>query len=116
MATEADRRREIDRIHTQAVGTVVMRICQLFEGMRAELLGEKRRLGYSHKFHIDASVELECHELLASIKASLADDLPIDPTNAVEMEDHFDLLDHDEVKQLGAHVRKTVRELLGVFD
>lgn len=116
MTTEADRRREIDRIHTIAVENVLMHVCQIFDGIRAELLTEKRRFGYSQKFVINAEVERECYSLVESIKACLADDLPIDPTNAVETEDHFDILDKDEIKEVGEHVRKTVRELLGVFD
>jgi hypothetical protein len=115
MTTDASRQAEIERIHTQAVGTVLMRICQLFDGIRAELSTEKKRLGYSQPFIVNGSVERECQGLIESMKASLADDLPIDPTNAVESEDHFDLLDEDGIVEVGERVRKTVRELLGVF-
>jgi hypothetical protein len=93
-----------------------MQVCQLFDGIRWQLLEEKRKLGYTEKFAVSPSVEHECYGLVESIKANLADDLPIDPENAVAAEDHFDLLDDDAVVEAGARVRKIVRELLGVFD
>jgi hypothetical protein len=117
MTTSADKRREIDRIETKAVETVMMHICQIFDGIRAQLLEEKRKLGYTQKFFVNGTVERECYGLVESIKASLADDLPVDPTNAVENEDIcFDLLDEDAIVEVGQRVRKIVRELLGVFD
>jgi hypothetical protein len=116
MTTSADKRREIDRIETKAVETVMMHVCQLFDGIRAQLLEEKRKLGYTQKFMVNGTVERECQGLVESIKASLADDLPVDPTNAVEREDHFDVLDEDAIVEVGQRVRKIVRELLGVFD
>lgn len=116
MATEEDRSHEIERIHTEAVGIVLRHVCQIFDGIRQELSAEKKRLGFPGPFTVNGSVERECSGLIETIKANLADDLPIDPTNAVESEDHFDLLNEDEAVQVGERVRKTVRELLGVFE
>ena len=116
MSTEEDRQAEIERIHTRATSAVLMRICQIFDGIRAELSSEKCRLGCKQTFLVNGSVERECQGLVEKIKDSLADDLPIDPVKAVESEDHFDLLNEDGVTEIAARVRKTVRELLGVFD
>ncbi len=116
MSTEDDRLAEIEQIHTRAVSAVLMRICQVFDGIRAELSSEKCRLGCKQTFLVNGSVERECQGFVEAIKDSLADDLPFDPVKAVEAEDHFDLLDEDGVTEIAARVRKTVRELLGVFD
>lgn len=116
MITKADRQLEIERIHTEAVGAVLMRICQLFDGIRMELGLEKNRLGFTQKFFVDAKVEQECQGMLESIKLALAEDLPVDPYVAVESQDCFDVLNEDEVVEVGERVRKTVRELLGVFE
>jgi len=110
MSTSADRRREIDRIETKAVETVMLHVCQVFDGIRFQLLEEKRKLGYTQKFAITTQLERECQGLVESIKACLADDLPIDPTNAVEREDHFDLLDPDAIVATGQRVKRIVRE------
>ncbi len=115
-ASEEDRNQEIERIHTEAVGMVILHICQIFDGIRAELLHEKTNLGYKQVFIVNGSVERECQAFVESIKDSLANDLPFDPVLAVEREDHFDLLDEDGVTEVSERVRKTVRELLGVFD
>lgn len=117
MATEDDRLAEIERIHTEATSAVLMHICQIFEGLRREFSAEKKRLGYGeYVFSVNGSVERECHGFIESIKDSLAKDLPLDPVKAVESEDHFDLLDEDRTTEVAERVRKTVRELLGVFD
>jgi len=116
MSTEEDRQAEIERIHTEATGAVLMHICQIFDGIRAELSSEKCRLGCKQTFLVNGSVERECQGLVELIKDSLAEDLPLDPVKAVESEDHFDLLNEDGVTEIAERVRKTVRELLGVFD
>jgi len=116
MSTEEDRQAEIERIHTEATSAVLMHICQIFDGIRAELSSEKCRLGCKQTFLVNGSVERECQGFVESIKDNLADDLPIDPIKAVESEDHFDLLDEDGVIEIAERVRKTVRELLGVFE
>lgn len=116
MSTEEDRQAEIERIHTEATSAVLMHICQIFDGIRAELSSEKCRLGCNQTFLVNGSVERECQGLVETIKDSLAEDLPLDPVKAVESEDHFDLLNEDGVTEVAARVRKTVRELLGVFD
>lgn len=94
-----------------------MHICQIFEGLRREFSAEKKRLGYGeYVFSVNGSVERECHGFIESIKGNLAEDLPLDPVKAVESQDHFDLLDEDGVIEIAERVRKTVRELLGVFE
>jgi hypothetical protein len=116
MSTEEDRQAEIERIHTEATSAVLMHICQIFDGIRAELSSEKKRLGFSQTFVVNGSVERECQGLIELIKDNLANSLPIDPVKAVESEDHFDLLNEDGVTEIAARVRNTVRELLGVFE
>lgn len=116
MPTEADRKMEIERIQAQAVCSVLMRCAQLFDGLRQSLNSEKRQLGFTQRFSIPAELERECAGIVETIKAAVADDLPLDPRNAVEIEDHFDLLDDEAIAEIGMKVRKTVRELLGVFD
>ena len=115
MVTNEDRRAEIERIHTEAVGAVLMRICQLFDGIRMELSLEKKHLGYNQKFVVSGEIERECQGLVELVKTSLADDLPVDPRKLVEEQDHFDVLNEDQVMKVSGRVRKTVRELLGVF-
>lgn len=116
MPTEADKKMEIERIQAQAVCSVLMRCAQLFDGINQELNMEKKRLGFTQRFRLPAEVEKECAGIVETIKAAVADDLPLDPRNAVEMEDCFDLLDDEGVAEIGAKVRKTVREVLGIFD
>lgn len=115
MASEEERNEEIERIHTEAVGTVLRHICQVLDGIRAELLLEKKNLGYPQSFVVNGSVERECQGFVEAIKDNLADDLPYDPIKAVGEQDHFDVLDEDGVTEVGERVRKTVRDLLGVF-
>lgn len=107
---------EIDRIHTEATGAVLMHVCQVLDGLRAALSHEKKRLGYSQTFVVNGSVERECQGLIELIHTDIANNLPFDPVKAVEAEDHFELLDDDAKKEVAARVRNTVRELLGVFD
>lgn len=116
MVTDESRRKEIERIHTEAVSTVLMRVCQLLDGLRHEITMKKKQLGYEQRFLFDLATERECQGLVESMMESLANDLPVDPSNAVEQQDYFDLLDEDGVTEVGQRVRQTVRELLGVFN
>ncbi len=111
-----DPSQEIEQIHIRATSAVLMHVCQVFDGIRGALASEKCRLGYKQVFLVNGSVEHECYEFVEAIKGKLADDLPLDPVKAVESEDHFDLLDEDAITEIAERVRKTVRELLGVFD
>ena len=115
ITNDESRRREIERIHTDAVGAVLMRVCQILDGVRTEITAKKKQLGYEQRFCVDMATERECQGLVESMLDCLANDLPVDPTNAVEAQDVFDLLDEDDAVEVGERVRKTVKELLGVF-
>ena len=115
MVSESERQAEIERIHTQATSIVLMRVCQLLDGIREELTAKKRQLGFTQKFCVDRATERECQGMIESMMECLADDLPVDPCNAVESQDTFDVLSKSEAIDVGRRVKQTVRELLGVF-
>jgi hypothetical protein len=118
IVTPESRNAEIERIHTEAVGTVLYAAMQIFASISSELRLEMKKHGYDNPqlMAISGKAEEEASGLIESLKASLADDLPVDPENAVEKHDDFDILSEDDVCRVGAMVRKTFRDLMGVYD
>jgi len=117
--TESDRRAEVERIHTEAVALIIGESCKLFAAVVHDLQAELRRHGFSgaNGIVVSSKVEYEASGLLESMKAAIADDLPIDPENAVAAMDDFSILEEDsEFQEVAARVRTTCRELLGVCD
>ena len=118
IVTPESRNEEIERIHTEAVGTVCHGAAQIFAAVIRELNAELRKLGYksTHMIAVTREHENNAQGLLESIKHSLADDLPVNPENAVEHHDDFDILNSEQTIQLASRVRQTFRDLMGAFD
>lgn len=115
VATQQSRDWEMDRIHTEAVGVVMGGCCQIFSAIAQELNAVVRKHCGTNRVFVSSAEEREASGLVESMKAALADDLPVDPTNAVESQDDFNILSDEEAEAVAAKVRKTVEELLGVF-
>lgn len=116
IATEESRRVEKERIHTEATGMVIGACCQIFAAICRSMDSECRKHGiHAMRIHVSSKEDREAEGLIDSMKAALAEDLPLSPSNAVEYHDDFCILSSEEVDELAELVKETVSELLGVF-
>lgn len=117
MVTAESRRVEKERIHTEATGSVMGACCQIFAAIAREMKAECRKHGlHTERIHISSKEERDADGLIDSIKADIADNLPLDPVKAVEYHDDFCILSSEEVDEVAERVRETACELLGVFN
>jgi hypothetical protein len=70
---------EKERIHTQAVGAVMGTCCQIFAAIACETQAECRKHGIdAMRVHISSKEDRDAEGLVESIKADIADNLPLD--------------------------------------
>lgn len=116
IVTPESRNAEIERIHTEAVGSVLYGAMQIFAAITRELNSEIRKNGYcSSTIAVSSENQDAATGLLESLKQSLADDPPVSVINAVEKHDDFDILDEDETARVAGMVLKTFRDMMGAF-
>lgn len=103
-----------DKIKSAAIDRVAYRCAQTLQAAINHLEHAKIQLGSPGTLPITGEIDEEGETLVDSLRAALAEELPISPRRAICLVDYWDEMSSHQMEQLSGEIKKSVGQLLGV--
>jgi hypothetical protein len=104
----------MDKIKAEAIDRVARRCAQTLQAAINHLEHAKIQLGYPGTLRITGEIDEEGESLVDSLRAALAEELPISPRRAICLVDYWDEMTAQQMESLSGEVKRSVGQLLGV--